>query len=144
MSNIDEEKDADIAEIQRHVDLTQFNDLIDATSLQDSNWKETLRQQKKKLSEKTKKQMDDLQSGVTTWAKFAASLSRTMGFDAPMIAGFLLLTNKMIHSVPNLYKQIREYDGESGEVANQFIERNYTDATIEELEELSDDRMITN
>ena len=132
-SNIYEKNDADFAEIYENVDLTSLHSLITANFLQSSDWKEILRQQKKKLGVVIKKQMEDLQTGVTTWAKFAASLSRTMGSDAPMIAGFLCLTNKVFSIASDMYNQIDQYDGETGEVANQFIERNYTDATIEEL-----------
>ena len=77
--------------------------------------------------------MGDLQTGVTTWAKFAAFLSCTMGPDAPMIAGFILLTSKVLSIASDMYHQIREYDGEAGEVAKQFIENSYTEATKEEL-----------
>ena len=139
--NIHERNDADFAEIYEHVDFTPFYDLIEINFLRGPNWREELREQKKKLSVMIKQQIGEFQNGITTWAKFAASLSCTMGSDAPIIAGCLLLTNKVFNSMPNLYKQIREYDQESGGVANQFIERNYTDATIDELHEISGDYM---
>ena len=81
--------------------------------------------------------MSDLTTGATTWAEFAASLSRIMGSDAPMIAGFLLLTNKVFNIASDMYNQVVGYEGETGKVAEQFIEKNYTDATLEELHEVS-------
>ena len=140
-SDIHDKNDADFAEIYKDIDFTPFTDLIEINFLRGPNWREKLREQKKKLSVMIKKQIGFFQNGVCTWAKFAASLSHTMGSDAPIIAGCLLLTNKVFNNMPNLYRQIREYDEESGGVANQFIERNYTDATIEELHEVSSDYM---
>ena len=136
-SNIDEANGADAAEIRQLVDcnLVQLNELIDKNFSQDSNWKEKLRQQKKKHSDMIKKEMGDFQSGLTTWAKFATTLSRTMGSDAPMIAGFILLTSKVL--APDLYEQIRKHEEESGAVANKFIEKNFTDATREELQNVN-------
>ena len=49
--------------------------------------------------------------------------------------------NNVFNNAKHLYNQIGQDDRETGEVANQFIEKNYTDATIEELHELSDNYM---
>ena len=127
----------DFGVIHREVDLTPFEELIKTSLLEDPKWKEVVRQRKNKLSEMIKTQMSDLQSGVTTWAKFAASLSRAMGSDAPIIAGILCLTNKLFDTTTDLYKQITGYNRESGEVANQFIEKNFTERTIDDLDEVS-------
>jgi len=133
-SNIHELNDADFDQIHQLID---FDELFQGISLEDSMWKEELRKLKKKLSEAIRNQMNKMQNGVTTWAKFAASLSRTMGSDAPMIAGLLCLTNTALNLTGNLYDQIRGYDGESGEVAAHFVKNNYTDATVDELIEVS-------
>ena len=135
--SIHEMNNVDFDEIHRQVDLTPFDELIQTTFLQNPEWKEKVRQRKKRLSEMIKQKMSDLQTGATTWAKFAASLSRTMGSDAPMIAGFLLLTNKVFNIASDMYNQVVGYEGETGKVAKQFIEKNYTDATLEELHEVS-------
>ena len=135
--SIHEMNNVDFDEIHRQVDLTPFDELIQTTFLQNPEWKEKVRQRKKRLSEMIKRKMSELQTGATTWANFAASLSRTMGSDAPMIAGFLLLTNKVFNVASNMYNQIVGYDGETGKVAMQFIEKNYTDATVEDLHEIS-------
>ena len=134
---IHELNNVDFDEIHRQVDLTPFDELIQTSFLQNPKWKDEVRQRKKRLSEIIKRKMSDLTTGATTWAEFAASLSRIMGSDAPMIAGFLLLTNKVFNIASDMYNQICGYDGETGKVALEFIEKNYTDATIEELYEIS-------
>ena len=135
-SNNHGENDADFVEI--YVGLTPLNKLFEMNFLQDSNWEQALHGQKKKFSELIKRQKDNLRLGVTTWADFAALLSRTMGSDAPMIAGCILLTSKVFDVTSDIHNQICEYDVKTGEVARIFFEKNYTDNTAEELRRLHD------
>ena len=138
-SNVHGENDADLTEIYEHIGLTPLNELFEMNFLQDSNWKEVFRGQKKKFSELIKRQKDELQTGGITWAEFGAVMSHTMGCDAPMIAGCILLTSKVFDVASDMYNQICQYDVETGEVARIFFEKNYTDDIVEELHRLHEE-----
>ena len=87
-------------------------------------------------------QIEKIKNGVSNWATLAASLSRTLGSDAPFIAGVICLTNNCIDSINGARDQILEYEVEAGVVAEKFMDSRFTEQANGDLSDMQDNTSI--